>query len=113
MSINFKKNLFIKVISIDVWNCFDRGMAGFDKKNNVLISRSTLNISKTTEVIFEKSPWFQFCSIGFILLCAYFIIKNTISTINQTNKMGIMSTCFFCLFCRKVNYSPNFLSRTY
>ena len=38
MSINFKRFFLLKVIYIDVWNCFDRGMAGFyETKNNVLI----------------------------------------------------------------------------
>ena len=32
MSINLKKKNLIQVIYIDIWNCFDRGMAGFDGK---------------------------------------------------------------------------------
>ena len=32
MSTNFKKIFLLKVIYIDVCNCLDRGMAGFDRK---------------------------------------------------------------------------------
>ena len=31
-----KDFLYIKVISIDVWNCFDKGKAGFDDKKKIM-----------------------------------------------------------------------------
>ena len=36
----YKDFFLIKVISIDAWKCFNRGMAGFNEKNRILASTS-------------------------------------------------------------------------